>query len=336
MNHRLNSKRFLAAILGVCVGTAALLGVGDASVSKFSRYLLASDGDESAAATSDAGAKAASTSSASSKGRVLKTMEEPSRPMRILKVEESTTLDEDRELIYLKPITASRSLKGTEGPTKGDMLRRVKEIMAHLDQHVESASSDSATRSLHLLQLEFPDCVGLNEKECEATIMRDLEQNEALLTHLGGTTDDLQFEVRPKRHEDDVDHAKVVILTDDSGTKVVGTNGDSIVHYPYKVSEICHAYAVRVRPISIVLLLGLTCSLSISRSGSAPPLLRVYRYIYTRFSHTHVVAHRWRRNCDRSMGLFRWQSSYRRGDLSHPSCAPRMLFDDSCIHWRTM
>ena len=230
----LNTKRFLAAVLGICAGTAALLGVGDASASNFSRYLLASDGDKSQNKSTTATSDAAATSS---KSRVLKTMEGPSRPMRILKVEEGTTSDDDRELIYLKPTTASRSLKGTEGPSKGDMLRRVKEIMAHLDQHVESAGADSAIRSLHLLQLEFPDCVGLNEKECEATIMQDLEQNEALLTHLGGTTDDLQFEVRPKRHEDDVDHAKVVILTDDSGTQVVGTNGDSIVHYPYKVSE---------------------------------------------------------------------------------------------------
>ena len=178
----LNTKRFLAAVLGICAGTAALLGVGDASASNFSRYLLASDGDKSTTATSDAAAT-------SSKGRVLKTMEGPSRPMRILKVEEGTASDEDRELIYLKPTTASRSLKGTEGPSKGDMLRRVKEIMAHLDQHVESAGADSATRSLHLLQLEFPNCVGLNEKECEATIMQDLEQNEALLTHAFGWND---------------------------------------------------------------------------------------------------------------------------------------------------
>ena len=233
----LNTKRFLAAVLGICAGTAALLGVGEVSASNFSRYLLANDVDKSTAATSDADRDAKAAAATSSEGRVLKTTEEPSRSMRILKVEEGTALDEDRELIYLKPTTASRSLKGTEGPSKGDVLRRVREIMAHLDQHVESVGGDSATRSLHLLQLEFPDCVGLNEEECEATIVQDLQENEALLTHLGGTTDDLQFEVRPKRHEDDVDHAKVVILTDDSGTQVVGTNGDSIVHYPYKVSE---------------------------------------------------------------------------------------------------
>ena len=98
----LNTKRFLAAVLGICAGTAALLGVGDASAaSSFSRhhtYLLASDGDKSTTATFDAAAT-------SSKGRVLKTMEGPSRPMRILKVEEGTASDEHRELICLKPTT---------------------------------------------------------------------------------------------------------------------------------------------------------------------------------------------------------------------------------------
>jgi len=170
--------------------------------------------------------------------------------MRILKVEEGTISDENRELIYLRPTTGTaRSLKGaTEGVSKDDVLRRVKEIMAHLDQNVEPATGtaggdqkDDALitgRSLHLLQLEFPDCVGLNEEECQAQIMDDLETNTALLAHLGGTTADLQFEVRTKRHEDDSDHAKVVILTDDTGTKVVGTDGDSIVHYPYKVSAL--------------------------------------------------------------------------------------------------
>ena len=33
----LNTKRFLAAVLGICAGTADLLGVGDASASNFSR-----------------------------------------------------------------------------------------------------------------------------------------------------------------------------------------------------------------------------------------------------------------------------------------------------------
>ena len=233
----LNTKRFLAAILGICAGMAVLLAGDDFRASDFSRYLLASDDGTSTASADD-----------TSKGRVLQT-EEPSRPMRILRVEEGTLSDEDRELIYLRPTTGTaRSLKAgaTEGVSRDDVLRRVKEIMAHLEQHVEPATGtvdgdekddgNSATRSLHLLQLEFPDCVGLNEEECQAQIMDDLETNTALLAHLGGTTDDLQFEVRTKRHEDDADHTKVVILTDDTGTKVVGTDGDSIVHYPYKVS----------------------------------------------------------------------------------------------------
>ncbi len=213
---------------------AVLLAGDDFRASDFSRYLLASDDGTASADTS--------------KGRVLQT-EEPSRPMRILKVEEGTLSDEDRELIYLRPTTGTASLKGaTEGVSKDDVLRRVKDIMAHLDQHIEPATGtadgdqkddgSSATRSLHLLQLEFPDCVGLNEEECQAQIMDDLETNTALLAHLGGTSDDLQFEVRTKRHEGDADHAKVVILTDDTGTKVVGTDGDSIVHYPYKVSAL--------------------------------------------------------------------------------------------------
>jgi len=249
MNHlnHMNTKRFLAAILGICAGMAVLLASDDFRASDFSRYLLASD--DGTASAGAAAATSATSSAATSKGRVLQT-EEPSRPMRILKVEEGTISDENRELIYLRPTTGTaRSLKGaTEGVSKDDVLRRVKEIMAHLDQNVEPATGtaggdqkDDALitgRSLHLLQLEFPDCVGLNEEECQAQIMDDLETNTALLAHLGGTTDDLQFEVRTKRHEDDSDHAKVVILTDDTGTKVVGTDGDSIVHYPYKVSAL--------------------------------------------------------------------------------------------------
>ena len=97
----LNTKRFLAAVLGICAGTAALLGVGEVSASNFSRYLLANDVDKSTAATSDADRDAKAAAATSSEGRVLKTTEEPSRSMRILKVEEGTALDEDRELIYL-------------------------------------------------------------------------------------------------------------------------------------------------------------------------------------------------------------------------------------------
>ena len=137
MNHlnHMNTKRFLAAILGICAGMAVLLASDDFRASDFSRYLLASD--DGTASAGAAAATSATSSAATSKGRVLQT-EEPSRPMRILKVEEGTISDENRELIYLRPTTGTaRSLKGaTEGVSKDDVLRRVKEIMAHLDQNV--------------------------------------------------------------------------------------------------------------------------------------------------------------------------------------------------------
>mmetsp|Transcript_19498 Transcript_19498/g.46113 ORF Transcript_19498/g.46113 Transcript_19498/m.46113 type:complete len:297 (+) Transcript_19498:117-1007(+) len=134
------------------------------------------------------------------------------------------SFDETKEVLL-------KVLNGPEG------FRVLRDIAAKMDSDAGAAAdgkdADQSRRLGHHLTVHFPDCVLAGEAECKEAILADLESNPNLYSHIGGF---VEFETRKKRSvdPDDPDHDKVVLKTDSTGTKVIGLNGDCIVHYPFK------------------------------------------------------------------------------------------------------
>ena len=127
------------------------------------------------------------------------------------------SIDETKEILL-------EILNGPEG------FRALKRIAAKMDEDVDGDAEGDAEQSRrldHHLTVHFPDCVLLNEAECKEAILTDLESSPDLYAHIGGY---VEFDTRKKRSPDphDPDHDKVVLVTDSTGTKVIGLNGDCI------------------------------------------------------------------------------------------------------------
>ena len=127
------------------------------------------------------------------------------------------SIDETKEILL-------EILNGPEG------FRALKKIAAKMDEDVDGDAEGDAEQSRrldHHLTVHFPDCVLLNEAECKEAILTDLESSPDLYAHIGGY---VEFDTRKKRSPDphDPDHDKVVLVTDSTGTKVIGLNGDCI------------------------------------------------------------------------------------------------------------
>ena len=127
------------------------------------------------------------------------------------------SIDETKEIVL-------KVLNGPEG------FRVLKNIASKMDKHVDNDAGDGADQSRrlsHHLTVHFPDCVLSGEAECKEAILADLESSPDLYAHIGGY---VEFETRKKRSPDphDPDHDKVVLVTDSTGTKVIGLNGDCI------------------------------------------------------------------------------------------------------------
>ena len=127
------------------------------------------------------------------------------------------SIDETKEILL-------EILNGPEG------FRVLKRIASKMDEDVDGDAEGGAEQSRrlgHHLTVHFPDCVLSGEAECKEAILADLESSPDLYAHIGGY---VEFETRKKRspNPNDPDHDKVVLVTDSTGTKVIGLNGDCI------------------------------------------------------------------------------------------------------------
>ena len=127
------------------------------------------------------------------------------------------SIDETKEILL-------EILNGPEG------FRVLKRVASKMDEDVDGDAEGGAEQSRrlgHHLTVHFPDCVLSGEAECKEAILADLESSPDLYAHIGGY---VEFETRKKRspNPNDPDHDKVVLVTDSTGTKVIGLNGDCI------------------------------------------------------------------------------------------------------------
>lgn len=127
------------------------------------------------------------------------------------------SIDETKEILL-------EILNGPEG------FRVLKRIASKMDEDVDGDAEGGAEQSRrlgHHLTVHFPDCVLSGEAECKEAILADLQSSPDLYAHIGGY---VEFETRKKRspNPNDPDHDKVVLVTDSTGTKVIGLNGDCI------------------------------------------------------------------------------------------------------------
>mmetsp|Transcript_39651 Transcript_39651/g.85553 ORF Transcript_39651/g.85553 Transcript_39651/m.85553 type:complete len:309 (-) Transcript_39651:159-1085(-) len=115
--------------------------------------------------------------------------------------------------------------RGEEGTPKRALVR--KKYSDHNVQrtHGDDERANDISRSMFETMTTFPECVDRLFEHCVGIINRDLRR-------LGLAT--IEMVVHEKRNMNQANYNKVVIVTNEEASTVVGRAGDGIVTYPYQ------------------------------------------------------------------------------------------------------